>query len=114
MSCNDLIAFADGELDNERAAAFRVHLADCATCQSELVETEQLSARLSTLSEDTRPERIDVPNCAGCPFYRVMTLLCTLVPTGAPESLVLVAPVTPPPDWCPLRKADRLVTLRLR
>jgi anti-sigma factor RsiW len=47
--CDDLVAFVDGELDSERAAAFRVHLRTCETCQSGLVEAVQLSARLSDL-----------------------------------------------------------------
>jgi anti-sigma factor RsiW len=47
--CDDLIAFADGELDPERAAAFRDHLRTCDACQVGLVEVLQLSARLSDL-----------------------------------------------------------------
>ena len=47
--CDDLIAFADGELDSERAAAFRIHLCTCEACQSALIEAVQLSARLSEL-----------------------------------------------------------------
>src|SRR5262249_31087464 len=52
--CNDLVAFADGELDAERAAAFRAHLASCEACQAGLVEAMQLSARLSELKPRTR------------------------------------------------------------
>lgn len=48
--CDDLIAFADGELDSERAAAFRSHLRTCEACQSALIEAVQLSARLSELT----------------------------------------------------------------
>jgi putative zinc finger protein len=47
--CDDLIAFVDGELDPERAAAFREHLRTCEVCQIGLVEAVQLSARLSEL-----------------------------------------------------------------
>jgi hypothetical protein len=50
MPCDDLIAFADGELDSERAAAFRIHLRDCEACQRALIEAVQLSARLSELT----------------------------------------------------------------
>lgn len=53
-ACNDLVAFTDGELDAERAAAFRVHLASCEACQAGLVEAMQLSARLSELTPRTR------------------------------------------------------------
>ena len=47
--CDDLYPFADGELDSERAAAFRIHLRTCEPCQTALVEAIQLSARLSEL-----------------------------------------------------------------
>lgn len=50
MPCDDLIAFADGELDAERAAAFRIHLRGCEACQRALIEAVQLSARLSELT----------------------------------------------------------------
>lgn len=52
--CDDLIAFADGELDSERAAAFRIHLRTCEACQSALIEAVQLSARLSELTQRSR------------------------------------------------------------
>jgi hypothetical protein len=48
--CLDLVSFADGELDAERAAAFRGHLRTCAVCRTGLVEAMQLSAQLSTLT----------------------------------------------------------------
>ena len=48
--CDELIAFADGELDAERAAAFRNHLRTCEACQGALIEAVQLSARLSELT----------------------------------------------------------------
>jgi putative zinc finger protein len=53
-ACQNLIAFADGELDDEGAAVFRMHLATCETCQTGLVEAMQLSARLSELKPRTR------------------------------------------------------------
>jgi anti-sigma factor RsiW len=48
--CDDLVGFADGELEPERAAAFRAHLRGCDACRRGLVEAMQLSARLSELS----------------------------------------------------------------
>lgn len=48
--CLDLVSFADGELDDERAAAFRDHLRTCGACRTGLVEAMQLSAQLSTLT----------------------------------------------------------------
>src|SRR5215470_8706958 len=56
--CHDLVSFADGELDAERAAAFREHLRTCEACQEGLVEAMQLSAHLSTLP----PRPVDVPD----------------------------------------------------
>ena len=53
-ACQNLIAFADGELDDESAATFRIHLATCEACQTGLVEAMQLSARLSELKPRTR------------------------------------------------------------
>lgn len=47
MICDDLILFADGELEPERAAALRSHLETCNRCQEGLVRALQLGARLS-------------------------------------------------------------------
>jgi anti-sigma factor RsiW len=49
--CDDLVSFADGELEPERAAAFRAHLRTCEVCRRGLVEAMQLNARLSELGE---------------------------------------------------------------
>ena len=48
--CSDLVRFADGELDEPRADAFRAHLATCPTCPAELIDAMELHARLSALS----------------------------------------------------------------
>jgi anti-sigma factor RsiW len=48
--CDDLVGFIDGELEPERAEAFREHLRSCADCQSGLAETLQMSVRLSELT----------------------------------------------------------------
>lgn len=42
MNCDDLTAFAEGELNGGDAASFRLHLAECSTCQHDLEETLQL------------------------------------------------------------------------
>lgn len=47
--CDNLVSFAEGELEAPVAHAFRVHLASCEACQVNLVETLQLSAHLSEL-----------------------------------------------------------------
>jgi len=52
--CMDLIRFADGELEPERAEAFRDHLRTCAACRAGLVEAMQLAARLSALAPRPR------------------------------------------------------------
>jgi cellulose synthase operon protein C len=47
--CSDLISFADGELEPERAHVFRVHLLTCESCRLELVGALQLDVRLVDL-----------------------------------------------------------------
>jgi anti-sigma factor RsiW len=49
--CDDLVGFADGELEPDRAAAYRAHLRTCEACRRGLVEAMQLNARLSELAE---------------------------------------------------------------
>lgn len=63
---------------------------------------------------------IVVDNCCECPFARdgegrpQDPWLCTV---DEPRELTVQAepggPWLPPPTWCPLREADRLVTLRV-
>lgn len=57
--CADLIAFADGELDPDRAGEFRAHLATCALCRAGLVEAVQLGARLGGLAASDAPPRVE-------------------------------------------------------
>lgn len=45
--CDDLVAFADGELEPVRAHAFRLHLMDCDACRVGLIQAMQLGARLN-------------------------------------------------------------------
>jgi hypothetical protein len=52
--CDDLTVFVDGELEIRRAVAFRAHLPTCEACQRGLVESMQLSARLSTQERPAR------------------------------------------------------------
>ena len=54
-TCEDLQAFSDGELEASRADAFREHLKSCQSCRSELVEANQLDARLTTLPPKETP-----------------------------------------------------------
>lgn len=49
--CEQLVAFADGELEPTEADNFRAHLRDCESCQAGLVEAMQLSAMLSILKD---------------------------------------------------------------
>lgn len=55
--CDDLVMFADGELDEDRADAFRDHLDTCEVCPDQLVEIMTLIARLSMLKPDPESER---------------------------------------------------------
>lgn len=49
LMCWQVGAFVDGDLDTERADAFREHLDGCAKCQAEVLAQQQMKARLSTL-----------------------------------------------------------------
>jgi hypothetical protein len=67
---------------------------------------------------------IVVNNCAGCPFVvatesQTEPWLCDALqwegyPREIPEQRVAGNRWPDPPDWCPLREADRLVTLRVK
>jgi hypothetical protein len=50
-ACDDLVPFADGELSEARAQAFRDHLLTCAACRAGLPETLCLAAQLSDLKK---------------------------------------------------------------
>jgi anti-sigma factor RsiW len=62
--CADLIYFADGELEADRAAVFRDHLATCEPCQAGLVEALQLSAQLSALRDHSNGRGAKQPAAA--------------------------------------------------
>jgi anti-sigma factor RsiW len=49
-ACDDLVAFADGELSDAQADAFRGHLSECKACRDNLVSEMQLGSRLSAAS----------------------------------------------------------------
>jgi len=51
--CADLCLFVDGELEADRATAFREHLAGCEACRAELPRAQQLASRLSERKEPT-------------------------------------------------------------
>jgi anti-sigma factor RsiW len=53
--CADLLALVDGELDAERAQAFRDHLPDCEPCKVKLLEVMQLVAQLSASEPTEKP-----------------------------------------------------------
>lgn len=48
-ACDDLVGFADGEMEPGRGTAFRAHLPTCEACRRGLIEALQLGAQLSTL-----------------------------------------------------------------
>lgn len=47
LMCWQVVSYADGELDAERADAFRLHLARCTKCQCAVVAHLELTARLA-------------------------------------------------------------------
>lgn len=53
--CEDVTAFADGEMSDDRAAAFREHLMTCDVCRLALVEAMQLDVRLGELGDRPPP-----------------------------------------------------------
>lgn len=61
--CSDLVRFADGELDDGRADAFRAHLAICVACRAELLEAMQLQSPGSFGPAGPRPQ--DAPGVVG-------------------------------------------------
>jgi hypothetical protein len=85
--CFDLISFADGELDPERAAAFRAHLRTCAACQSSLIEAMQLHARLTTLSSgETAPvESPEIPVSTPVQVLLASVVECAPKPGALPR-----------------------------
>ncbi|TMQ17650.1 MAG: CHAT domain-containing protein [Deltaproteobacteria bacterium] len=52
MTCDQLHAFIDGQLDATEKEAFRAHLADCADCQRDLPRIMSLVALVETAGED--------------------------------------------------------------
>jgi len=64
--CVDLVGFADGELEEERAKAFRTHLVTCTACRVGLVEALQLRARLSELASHAEIAK-PAPKLLGAP-----------------------------------------------
>lgn len=50
LRCGDLSAYSDGELEEDRAAAFRDHLRRCADCQDGLRQNAALDARIADLA----------------------------------------------------------------
>lgn len=49
LMCWTVGAFIDGELDDERASAFRRHLAKCEGCRHEVVALGAIAARVQAL-----------------------------------------------------------------
>lgn len=53
-TCDNVVAFSDGELSPEQADVFRKHLPSCEACRRSLTECVQLSAQLSELNGASR------------------------------------------------------------
>ena len=58
VQCEQLHAFADGELPTSEAAAFRDHLAGCGTCARNLHELLQLDVALHAAGEQQALSRV--------------------------------------------------------
>jgi cellulose synthase operon protein C len=119
--CLDLVAFADGELDPERAAAFRTHLASCAACRAGLVEAVQLATRLAAPepASGTRrpPEGVPDPDSASIappalpprrPPPRWNRLAPWIGAAALAAAAVVVIPPSPPAPDAPLAFADQV------
>lgn len=86
ISCEDAVAFLDGELDEPRADAFRFHLPDCEGCQGRLERAFHLQAMLATAYAD-------VPPAAGLPARTPRRSERRAAPRWAMRAMaVLVAP----------------------
>jgi hypothetical protein len=57
LRCGDLVAYADGELEPERSAAFRLHLPGCRECRRGLIANAQLDARIAQLATPRLPKK---------------------------------------------------------
>lgn len=89
LRCGDLAAFADGELSEDRAVAFRDHLGRCVACQRGLETDIKMDARLAEIAVSRPP-----PTEA---LERNMRALGLLAPDNQPvvvEEEPTVAPLT--------------------
>jgi len=57
----ELMAFADGQLEGSHAERIELHLKECAECAQAVAETRQLSQQLSTWEMEESPERMTKP-----------------------------------------------------
>src|SRR5882672_928891 len=95
--CLDLVSFAEGELEPERAEAFRAHLPTCEACQAGHVDAMQLSAHLSTLAPLHGRPTAPVPPTP--PAYSRMRLALWAAAVTGPAAIalyVLIPPQSPP------------------
>lgn len=58
VMCWGLVLFADGELDEERANAFRSHLERCADCRESLRANNAITAVVSEAASPRQPEEV--------------------------------------------------------
>lgn len=100
LRCGDLVTFADGELPEDRAVAFRDHLGRCAACRRDLEDSVEMDARLSELAKSRVVEAAE----------RNMRALELLAPDHQPvaaEQETAIAPLSD--DWladCARRAAE--------
>lgn len=113
-SCEDAVAFLDGEIEEARADAFRFHLPDCEACQGRLERAFHLQAMLATAYADVPPaaglparttrhtERRAAPRWA----MRAMAVL--VAPAAAMLALLVLGPRPASGDWTALGPSREL------
>jgi cellulose synthase operon protein C len=92
--CDDIGAFADGELPPGEAEAFREHLGTCAACQAELRDLMMLAA-IAPGRAAARPERAPAPVIALAWYRRPRTLAVAALVAAAAVVVVMVRPEPP-------------------
>lgn len=81
-------------------------------------DAERIVALAKAVVEHASAVTVPVATCAECPFVYgdEQPWLCAEPTVGYAARTIgfMAAPFPPPPAWCPLREADRLVTLRAK
>jgi len=118
-SCEDAVAFLDGELEEARANAFRIHLPDCKSCQGHLERAFHLQAMLATAYAEAPPAAAVPPRTSRPPLRRaaprwaMRTMAFLVAPAAAMLALLVLGPRPAAGDWAapgPSREMEVRVT----